>query len=81
LQICSDGDAALLPSFSAKAGNPEIQAVKKRQTHPAQWVGLRSLIRGLGVGGRKRERKEKGTGPPPADLHPLLIHIFVGKGE
>ena len=25
-----------LPSFSAKAGNPEIQAVKKKQTHPAQ---------------------------------------------
>ena len=26
-----------------------------RQTHPAQWVGLKELIRGLGVGGRKRE--------------------------
>ena len=25
-----------LPSFSAKAGNQEIQAVKKKQTHPAQ---------------------------------------------
>ena len=25
-----------LPSFSAKAGNLEIQAVKKKQTHPAQ---------------------------------------------
>jgi hypothetical protein len=30
-----------------------------RQTHPAQWVGLKTLIRGLGVGGRKRKQKKK----------------------
>jgi hypothetical protein len=29
----------------------------RRQTHPAQWVGFRALIRGLGVGGRKNKRK------------------------
>ena len=28
---------------------------KKKETHPAQWVGLRALIRGLGVGGRKKQ--------------------------
>ena len=44
----------LTPSFSAKTGNPEILAVKKKQPHPAQWVGLRALIRGLGVGGKSK---------------------------
>ena len=44
----------LFPSFSAKAGNPEIQTVKKKQTHLAQWMGLKALRRGLGVGGRNR---------------------------
>ena len=29
------------------------------QTHPAQWVGLKALIRGLGVGGRKVKVKVK----------------------
>jgi len=29
------------------------------QIHPAQWVGLRALIRGLGVGGRKVKAKVK----------------------
>ena len=37
------------------------------QTHPAQWVGLKALGRGLGVGGRKKKKaknaKEKGEGP------------------
>jgi len=32
---------------------------KKKATHPSQWVGLKALIRGLGVGGRKRKRKAK----------------------
>ena len=33
-----------------------VQVVKvRRRTHPAQWVGLRALIIGLGVGGRKRK--------------------------
>jgi hypothetical protein len=32
----------------------------RRQTHPAQWVGFMALRRGLGVGGRKRNKvKEK----------------------
>jgi hypothetical protein len=31
---------------------------KARQTHPAQWVGLKALITGLGVGGRKNNKKE-----------------------
>ncbi len=28
---------------------------KKKETHPAQWMGLKALITGLGVGGRKRK--------------------------
>ena len=32
---------------------------KKKETHPAQWVGLKALIRGLGVGGRKRKKDRK----------------------
>jgi hypothetical protein len=32
------------------------------QTHPAQWVGLKALRRGLGVGGRKRKKKKKVEG-------------------
>jgi hypothetical protein len=45
----------------------------KIQAHPAQWMGLKALRRGLGVGGRKRiKAKEKGTVPAPADLHPPL---------
>ena len=39
----------------------EVKVVKvRRRTHPAQWVGLRALIRGLGVGGRKKT-KRRGT--------------------
>jgi len=51
---------------------------KKKAPHPSQWVGLRAMIRGLGVGGRKKSKskrkkeKEKGLGRAPADLHPPL---------
>ena len=48
-----DGDKGLLgddgagyapiPSFSAKAGNPEIQ-LEKKATHPPQWDGLRATL-------------------------------------
>jgi hypothetical protein len=52
----------------------------KRQTHPAQWVGLKALGRGLGVGGRKTEKKKaKGVRPAPADLHPPLSKTKVAK--
>ena len=33
-----------LPSFSAKAGNQEIQAVKKKQTHPAKYSLLPTYL-------------------------------------
>jgi hypothetical protein len=41
---------------------------KARQTHPAQWMGLKALITGLGVGGRKvktitPERRETKENP------------------
>jgi hypothetical protein len=29
------------------------------QTYPAQWVGLKALERGLGVGGRKRKKSKR----------------------
>ncbi len=32
---------------------------KKKETHPAQWMGLKALITGLGVGGRKSNKKRK----------------------
>jgi hypothetical protein len=32
---------------------------KKKETHPSQWVGLRAMIRGLGVGGKKKKAKVK----------------------
>jgi len=31
--------------------------MKRKETHPAQWVGLKALKRGLGVGGNKSKRK------------------------
>ena len=34
-----------MPSFSAKAGNPEIQ-LEKKATHPPQWDGLRAINTG-----------------------------------
>ena len=44
----------------------KMQKHKERQTHPAQWMGLKALIRGLGVGGSKskkcwcKSKKEEG---------------------
>ena len=32
---------------------------KKKETHPAQWMGLKALITGLGVGGRKRIKEKR----------------------
>ena len=32
-----------IPSFSAKAGNLEIQ-LEKKATHPPQWDGLRATL-------------------------------------
>jgi len=29
---------------------------KKKATHPSQWVGLRAMIRGLGVGGKTKQK-------------------------
>ena len=43
----------LTPSFSAKAGNPEILAVKKKQPHPAQWGGLEDINKRVGSWGEK----------------------------
>jgi len=44
------------PSFSVYAWNPWILNVKNTIEKK---VGLRALIRGLGVGGRKRKQKQK----------------------
>jgi len=33
----------LFSSFSAKAGNPEIQ-LEKKATHPPQWDGLKTIF-------------------------------------
>ena len=30
---------------------------KKKEPHPAQWVSLKALKRGLGVGGRRKRKK------------------------
>jgi hypothetical protein len=38
------------------------------QTHPAQWVGLKALRRGLGVGGKRESKKES---DPPSTVDGL----------
>jgi hypothetical protein len=35
-------------------------------------VGLKTLIRGVRVGEKKKKAKEKSTAQAPADLHPPL---------
>jgi hypothetical protein len=42
-------------------------------------VGLKTLIRGVRVGEKKKKAKEKVTGPAPADLHPPLNKKWSAK--
>lgn len=38
------------------------ESKEKRKPNPAQWLGLKALIRGVRVGGRKRKQKKKAQG-------------------